>query len=80
MSIDDNGSRLNIHWTEVDVRGWLDNTGAYVPFLELRFRTTGNPGSYTNSLAWMSTSKIFVCGGSNPALPYVEWTNVAYFV
>ena len=74
---------LNIHWTEVDARGELSRDGSYTPFLELRFRATGNPGTYTNDLTWLGSttstpSKIYVCGGSNPSAPYVQWTDVAY--
>ncbi len=80
LSIDDDGDELNIHWDEKDVRGWLDNSGAYIPFLEIRFRTTGAPGSYTNALAWDETaSKVYVCGGTGtPTPPYQEFTSVSY--
>ena len=79
LSIDDDGSVLNIHWDEKVNRGELSQDGTFTPFLTLRFRTTGNPGSYTNALAWTTASKVYVCGGSGtPTPPYVQWTNVAY--
>ena len=78
LSVDDDGTKLNIHWNEASARGFLSDDGTYTPFLTLRFRTTGNPGSYTNDLAWNeTTSKIYVCGGS-AGQPYVQWTQDAY--
>lgn len=72
LSIDDDGDMLNIHWDEKIARGSLDNSGAWVPFLEIGFRTTVTPQDLDDDLEWDASSAIYVCGGS-AGQPYAEW-------